>query len=391
MIRLGVIGHGGRISSVIKNCLREVEPDIRIVGIVDPDETGARSRLDDCDKDDVIFYENLDMMVKKAKLDALAIGTRCNLHTPYAIEASKYDIPLYLEKPVAINMDQALALEDAFLDSQCQVVVSFPLRVSPLCALSKEYVEKGSIGAPEHICAVNYVPYGAVYWEHEYRNYEITQGLFLQKATHDLDYMSFLMDSPIIRVAAMSTVGHVFGGTKAAGLVCSECEESKTCLESPENRKRNTSGWHTDDHPCVFSQDCGSPATGTNEDSSSVLVKFASGAHGVYTQVFYTRRDANKRGAIISGYLGTIDFDWYRNDIKYVRHHAPFTDTVKAGEGMSHFGGDTELAYNFIDVIRGKSKSRTGIQTGLQSVYACLAAKKSVEQEQFVDVRQVGE
>ncbi|MBM4086329.1 MAG: gfo/Idh/MocA family oxidoreductase, partial [Planctomycetes bacterium] len=45
MIRLGVIGHGNRISGVIKHCLRQVEPGVRVVGIVDPDEKGARSRL----------------------------------------------------------------------------------------------------------------------------------------------------------------------------------------------------------------------------------------------------------------------------------------------------------------------------------------------------------
>ena len=41
MIRLGVIGHGGRISSVIKSCLRKAAQDIRVVGIVDPDEEGV--------------------------------------------------------------------------------------------------------------------------------------------------------------------------------------------------------------------------------------------------------------------------------------------------------------------------------------------------------------
>ena len=32
MIRLGVMGHGNRISSVIKHCLRAVEPEVRVVG-----------------------------------------------------------------------------------------------------------------------------------------------------------------------------------------------------------------------------------------------------------------------------------------------------------------------------------------------------------------------
>ena len=390
MIRLGVVGHGSRISGVVKHFLRDVEPDVRVVGIVDPDQEGARSRLDDCDRDDAAFYDDLKQMVRRAKPDALLIGTRCHLHAPYAIEAAAYDLPLYLEKPVAISMEQAQGLERAFENSRCQVVVSFPLRVSPLCMLARQYIEQGAVGSAEHICAVNYVPYGTVYFDHEYRNYEMTQGLFLQKATHDFDYMSYLMDSPIVRVAAMATCGRVFGGSKPAGLTCSQCDEADTCLESPGNRKRNHSGGVAADHPCVFGEDCGSPETGMNEDSSSALVEFASGVHGVYTQVFYSRRDAAARGATISGYHGTLAFDWYTSQLRRVRHHAPFTDTIKAAEGMSHFGGDAELAHDFIDVIRGKGTSRTSIEMGIQSVYACLAAKQSARQHEFVDVRQVG-
>jgi len=95
MIRIGVIGHGSRISGVIKNCLREEDPDVRVVGIVDPDEKGARERLNDCDKNDVVFYKSLKEMIKKGNLDGLVIGTRCHMHTRDAIKAAEYDIPLY--------------------------------------------------------------------------------------------------------------------------------------------------------------------------------------------------------------------------------------------------------------------------------------------------------
>ena len=50
-------------------------------------------------------------------------------------------------------------------------------------------------------------------------------------------------------------------------------------------------------------------------------------------------------------------------------------DQISADKGLSHFGGDIELAYDFIDLVRGKGKSRTTIWDGIQSVYACLAAK----------------
>lgn len=388
MIRLGIIGYGSRMHGLISKVFRQVDPDLRVAAVVDPDEGGVRSRLEPCDQE-AVFFDSLDEMVRRAHLDALAIGTRCNLHAPYAVAAAEYDLPLYLEKPVAVTMDQATALERAFENTECQVVVSFPLRTSPLCVLARQYIDDGAVGAPIHITAVNYVPYGTVYWERFYRDWEVSRGLFLQKATHDFDYMMYLMGSPIVRVAAMTARGLVFGGSRRAGLSCSACEEQATCLESPQNRRRHGTTGALTDHGCVFSVDCGTVETHINPDASSALVEFASGAHGAYTQVCYARRDAATRGATVSGYMGTVRFDWYTNELRRVRHHAPFSATERAGSGMSHFGGDLELAHDFIDLIKGTANSRTPIETGLRSAYACLAAQQSAETGEFVPVRQV--
>ena len=73
-----------------------------------------------------------------------------------------------------------------------------------------------------------------------------------------------------------------------------------------------------------------------------------------------------------------------------MRHHAPFSAVERAGGDASHFGGDDQLARNFLDVIAGKAPSRTPIASGIQSVYACLAAKESAEKDRFVKVRQLG-
>jgi predicted dehydrogenase len=387
-IRLGIVGFGLRSSSLIAGWAKDPLLDFCVAGIVDPNEAGARDRLVERDKKDAKFYGSLDEMVRHGRLDGLMIGTRCHMHADIAAQAAKYDIPLFLEKPVAINMDQALSLEKAFTNSRCRVIVSFPLRVSPLCRLARQLIEEGAVGSPQHVHAVNYVAYGAVYWQEEYRNYAITQGLFLQKATHDLDYISYLMGSPIVRIGAMANFGKVMGGQKPSGLKCSECAEQASCNESPRNRAKSGTAF-PQDHPCVFSVDCGNAQTGTNEDCSSALFEFANGSHGVYSQVFFARRDAAARGAIVSGYDGTVSFDWYKNQVTHVRHHQPFTDTIKAGEGMAHFGGDTELAFAFEGLIKGSGEGPCPIAVGLQSVYACLGAKESVRTGQFVKVRQV--
>ena len=392
-LRLGVIGYGRRIHGLIRGPFREVEPDLRLVGVVDPNEQGARARIGElgaATTEGVRFYDDVPALLHGARPDAIAIGTRCNLHTPYAVQLAQAGLPLFLEKPVSISLEQAVALEDAFENAAAPVVVSFPLRVSPLCELARGYVADGAVGEAVHVTAVNYVPYGTVYWEQPYRDYDITGGLFLQKATHDLDYLMYLLGQPITRVAAMATRGRVFGGDKPAGLWCSRCDETATCPESPQNRRRNGSGGDPGDHACVFSVDSGSGPR-SNEDCSSALLEFAGGSHGVYTQVFFARRDAASRGATVSGYRGTVRFDWFTGELQRIRHHAPFSAIERAAGGAAHFGGDLELARNFVAMVRGGAASRTPIETGIQSAYACLAARESAVSGEFVGVRQVGQ
>jgi len=207
------------------------------------------------------------------------------------------------------------------------------------------------------------VTYGNVYFDAWHRDYSVTQGLFLQKATHDFDYLSFLAGAPIIRVAAMSTCGRVYRDAK--------------------NRELNPSP------DALYLDNIGTPESGMNEDSSSGLIEFANGAKGVYTQVFYSKR-MPRRGATISGFRGMVEFDWYENKITSIHHREPITDVTTVGESEDHFGGDLELASNFIDMIRHGAPSAAPIETGLASVYACLAAKESAETGQFINVTQTG-
>ena len=389
-MRIGVIGYGLRAHSVLNEALRLVASDVVLAGIVDPDEAGVRAKLAPADRG-VKFYASMAELVKQAKPDALFIGTRCNLHTPLAIEAKPYGLPLYLEKPVAISLEQANALETSWRGAFNRVVVSFPLRVSPLCVKARAEIAAGLVGTPLHVAGLNYVNYGSVYFGQGYRDYAVTQGLFLQKATHDLDYLMYLMNEPIVRIGAMETKGKTFGGNKPAELRCRDCAERETCLESPKNTKRNSSGSpNGDDRLCVFSAACGTPQSGMNEDASSAVFEFASGAHGVYTQVFFARRDAGRRGAIVSGYQGTLSFDWSTAEINCIQHHAPFSSVIRHKSDAGHFGGDLELADDFINLVKYGQTPRATLREGLQSVYACLAAKESAATGKFAWVRQVG-
>lgn len=361
-MKLGMIGFGQRIASVL-GAFRAEDPGLEIVGLVDSNPEEARGRMPEEFRARLRIFDSLPELVEKGKPDALVIGTRCDSHAALAIQAARYDLPLFLEKPVATNLRDAIKLEQAFANSKCRVLVSFPLRVSLLCRRAKSLIDQGVVGRVEHLTGLNYVPYGDVYFQTWYRDHSITGGLFLQKATHDFDYLAYLAGAPIVRVAAMVSKGRVYRDkrTKKAGR----------------------------DPFALYAENVGTPGTGMNEDSSSALLEFANGVKGCYTQVFYSKGEAARRGAIVSGFSGTVDFDWYRNDLKCFHHHEPFTDVVTVGKEAGHFGGDAALAKNFIAIVRDGGESLAPIGCGLQSVYACLAAKESAEKGRFLPVRQL--
>lgn len=361
-MKIGVIGLGTRLSHMVNTCMREVEPGLRVVAALDPNEAAVREALPEADRQSVRFVSTVEEMVATG-VDAIAIGTRCNLHAGYAIEVASTGLPLFLEKPVAISLEQAVDLERAFQSSKSEVVVSFPLRASPLCQRVKHLLEAGAVGIPQHVMAVNYVPYGDVYFKSWYRDYQVTGGLFLQKATHDFDYLSYCLRSPIIRVAAMRSCGRVY---RDASLYEAGADSS-----------------------CAHYAAIGTPESGMNEDSSSALLEFANGVQAVYTQVFFSKRDAARRGAVFSGYRGTLSFDWFENKATVVHHFDPFKDEYQVDGNLHHHGGDGVLAENFVRVVRGEASSLSSIWAGLQSVYACLAARESAETNQFCRVRQL--
>jgi len=389
MLKLAVIGFGRRTDCVIREIYNYLDGNLEISGVLDPYEPGVNELLKSYGLT-TKFYPDVESLMKNSNADGVVVGTRCNLHTPYAIALEKYNVPIFLEKPVSLNMEDALSLEKAYKNSKTKVVVSFPLRVSPVCEYVKTRIESGAIGKPNDILAVNYVPYGRVYFEDFYRYYNEYQGLLLQKATHDLDYIEYLMGSPIKSIAATGSFGNIMGGKKLAGLTCEKCDEIFSCKESHISRRNFQIKNNLPSHLCPFSVDCGNPEEGMNEDSSSVIFEFENGARGVYTQVFYVTNRAGKRGATISGYDGTLEFDWYTSKVKYYGHHQDIVESVAISSGDSHFAGDFSLARNFIDVIRGKEESKTPLSVGLSSVYSCLAAKESLKTKKFEQVKQVG-
>ena len=346
-MKLGIIGYGSRMNDMQK-LMRELDSGYKLVAVTDIRNEEIKKQLasEGNDVNEISFFESADEMLAKVELDGVFIGTRCSLHTQMAIKVILKGIPLFLEKPVATSMEDYKKLSEVYYQNPKaseNVQVSFPLRVTPLVDIVKEIVASGKIGTIEHVQAVNNVPYGGVYFHNWYRDENETGGLFLQKATHDFDYINAILGIKPVSICAM-TSKQIFKGDKPANLKCKDCNEAETCMESPQNLHFYTNAIATGEY-CSFAKDTG------NEDSGSALIAYETGMHVSYSQNFFARKTAAKRGASFFGYKGTVEFDWYTNEVKVYMHHSPKVEIHKLdSSNMSHSGGDAVLAKNFIEI-----------------------------------------
>lgn len=376
MLQVGIIGYGVRMRTFVGALLATGK--VRVAAVADPDEASARAHAKENGVENAVFYTDAKAMLENEALDGVAVGTRCPLHTEMAELVASYGLPLFLEKPVCISEEELPRLSALLPAMEKKTVVSFPLRASLMYRRVKALVDSGVLGEIAHVQAVNNVPYGRGYYHKWYRDESQTGGLFLQKSTHDLDYINHLLqnDKPVRIMAAKSKM--VFRGNEPAGKKCADCEKAATCLESPQNLQDFYATVPAGEY-CCFAEDTGC------EDSGSCILEYESGLHVVYTQNFIVRRGAGKRGARLVGFLGTLEFDWVSGIITVYHHFEDKTDVydINAEQTGTHFGGDEVLADSFIAVMQG-GESIAPLSSGIESARLCLAARRAATEHTVI-------
>lgn len=376
--KLGFLGCGLRAQTMLR-AFREIEADITVAAVADPNWRQIRADMAaDAWFADTRYFDDSRALLDTCELDGVFIGTRCPLHTSLAVEVLRRDLPLFLEKPVCIDEDQYHILREAARGKEDRVVVSFPLRVADITVQMRKFVQSGALGRITMVQAVNNVPYGSVYYHSWYRDASLTGGLFLQKTTHDIDYIRFLIGEAPTRVFA-HTEKLYYKGDKPAGLRCPDCPDYRTCEESSyvvgKIRGETVQG-----DGCCFAVDTG------NEDVATASFLCDSGVIISYNQNFIVKRQAGRRGCRIIGTRGSAEFDFYTGVIRHDDYEFDQSSTCRiTSNGGNHFGGDRRLAQDYMNLLCGGTPA-SNLEDGLRSAACCLGAARSAREHRLVDI-----
>ena len=141
-----------------------------------------------------------DAMLKNSEINTIAVVTQHNSHAYFVAQALKEGKNVFVEKPIAIKLEQVKQAYNLQLKEgkNARVMVGFNRRFAPQIQKMKSLL--GSISEPKSfIMTMNA---GAIPSDHWTQDVDVGGGRIIGEACHFIDLMRFLADSEIISVQA---------------------------------------------------------------------------------------------------------------------------------------------------------------------------------------------
>lgn len=130
-------------------------------------------------------------------LDGLVVAAGTDTHAALLIAAASIGLPIYCEKPIALNLKQALAAQRALEDAQLPHHIGFQRRFDTAYTRAKELLEAGELGELRRFHALTCDPAPPAD-----RFIPGSGGVFLDCNVHDFDILRWVTGREVVEVYA---------------------------------------------------------------------------------------------------------------------------------------------------------------------------------------------
>jgi predicted dehydrogenase len=121
-------------------------PEIRIVGISDSDRSLFDRYAAKYGLDPALYHADLEEMLRTAKPQAVLVYSSTFDHRKIVELCAKHHIAVMMEKPLAVSLEDARAIERAAREATIQVLVNYETSWYPSNHAAYELVRTGAIG-----------------------------------------------------------------------------------------------------------------------------------------------------------------------------------------------------------------------------------------------------
>ncbi|MDO5677575.1 MAG: ROK family protein [Propionibacteriaceae bacterium] len=364
-LRIGVIGVGARSKLALH--AEQEGLDAAITAVADP-HPKVRERVAtrlERDPDSVTITSSVTDLIR-AGVDAAFVTSPDDTHAEVTCELLEAGIPVYLEKPLAITLDDATRILETAHATGTRLYVGHNMRHMNVVRSMRDIIRTGRIGEVKAIWCRHFVGSGGdFYFKDWHATREHGTGLLLQKAAHDIDVMHWLAESHTTRVVGM-------GGLTVYGDITDRKDRSDELM----------SDWYSLDNWPPLTQTGLNPVVDV-EDISMMLMEMESGVFASYQQCHYT--PDYWRNYTVIGTEGRIENfgDGEGGHIKLWNRRTTYSPDGDEqfpilGDAQGHHDADALTVAEFLRFVRHGSATDTSPLGAWYSVAAGIQATESI-------------
>ncbi|MBT4136713.1 MAG: Gfo/Idh/MocA family oxidoreductase [Candidatus Latescibacteria bacterium] len=192
-------------------------------------------------------YDNFVDMLQNEDLDLVSICRPYHLNAEASIAAAEKGLDIVSEKPIATELSDLDAIEQAVKKNNVRLTAMFGMRLSPAFRAAKQAVQEGLIGTP--LLATGQKSYKFGSRAEFYKKRETYGGSIPWVAIHAIDYARWVAGLEYTQVAALhGNLNHPdYPGCEDHGGILLKFENGGTAMINLDYLRPTTATTHGDD------------------------------------------------------------------------------------------------------------------------------------------------
>lgn len=402
LVTAALLGAGHRGADAYADYALRFPHELRMVAVAEP-RADRRAGFCEAHKIDAAHsFSSWEQLLAQPRLaDCVLVCTQDKMHFEPVMQALSLGYHVLCEKPMSPDANELAAMRDKAAETGLILSVCHVLRYSPFFEAIRELLQGGAIGrlvSVQHMESIGYWHMAHSFVRGNWRNTKESSPIILAKCCHDIDILSWLVDSRCVSVSSFGGLAHFTAENappKAPARCTDGCPNRADCpyyaprfyLEHP---RAVTDGFvdvlTTDTSTqgvlqalvtgpygrCVYHCD------NDVADHQVVNLQYENGVSVSMTLCAFTEQC--ERTIALMGTHGQIKANMEENRIELFSFASGRHTTIQPHlQQGGHGGSDTALMRDFVALVAadGSAESRSAAAASVESHLIALATEQS--------------
>lgn len=384
-LRVGIVGTGARGTNCFGRFLvkEEFRSKVTLAALCDINPIRLQAARDILGGN-IPGYTDYDAFLREPALDGVIVATPCHTHAELTIRALQAGKHVLCEKAMATTAPDCYRMVKAEQASGKVLMLGLCLRYTDVMRELIPVVRSGVIGEIISVSVVDTLD-NPTHFARWHRLKQYSGGILLQKGTHTLDLVNWILNEKPMTVAGFGGRSLFVARPECRGWRCSACAESRSCPEynpAAQNEMCQRLYFAAEKADGYFLDRCVYDPEIDIMDHATLALEYTHGKRAHYTLCLFGAY--HDRKFTIIGAKGIIEVSRDKEEFTVFPRKRKDTIHYKL-EG--HGEGFTDELNDFIMAMATGRKPIADSEAGLWSVLAGLAGETAIAQRRLVAIK----